>query len=69
MYERLAAVYRLEEEVDRMTREDLGQLFADEGLSAAELIKWKDLYDLIEATMDACEDVANALQTISIKNA
>ena len=26
-------------------------------------------YDLIEATMDACEDVANALQTISIKNA
>ena len=69
MYERLASVYRLEEEVDRITREGLGQLFADEGLSAAELIKWKDLYDLIEATMDACEDVANALQTISIKNA
>lgn len=67
--EGVPAVYRLEEEVDRITREGLGQLFADEGLSAAELIKWKDLYDLIEETMDACEDVANALQAIAIKNA
>jgi uncharacterized protein len=65
----MPAVSRLEEEVDRITREGLAQLFADEGLSAAELIKWKDLYDLIEATMDACEDVANALEAISIKNA
>ncbi|MBO0683907.1 MAG: DUF47 family protein [Candidatus Dormibacteraeota bacterium] len=64
-----AGVYPLEEQVDRITREGMAQLFADEGLSAAELIKWKDLYDLIEATMDACEDVANTLQAISIKNA
>src|SRR5437588_3919735 len=69
LYDRLAAVYRLEEDVDRITREGLGQLFADEGLSAAELIKWKDLYDLIEATIDECEHVANALQSRSNKYA
>jgi uncharacterized protein len=64
-----AEVNRLEEEVDRITRDALGQLFADNGLSAQELIKWKDLYDLLENTMDTCDQVANVLQTISIKNA
>src|SRR5439155_14539797 len=67
--ERRAVVNRLEEEVDRITRDALGELFSDNGLSAAELIKWKDLYDLLENTMDACDQVANILQTVSIKNA
>src|SRR5438270_13752935 len=41
LYERLAAVYRLEEEVERMMREGLGQFLAEEGLSAAGLVTWK----------------------------
>ena len=69
LYERRAEVNRLEEEVDRITRDALGQLFADNGLSASELIKWKDLYDLLENTMDACDQVAHVLQTVAIKNA
>jgi len=67
--ERRMEVDRLEEEVDRITRDALGELFADNGLSASELIKWKDLYDLLENTMDACDQVANVLQTVAIKNA
>jgi len=67
--ERRAEINRLEEEVDRITRDALGQLFADDGMSASELIKWKDLYDLLENTMDACDQVANDLQTVAIKNA
>jgi len=67
--EPLAEISRLEEEVDRVTRDALGQLFADNGLSAPELIKWKDLYDLLENTMDACDQVAHVLQTVAIKNA
>jgi uncharacterized protein len=69
MEERRLEVHRLENEGDQVTREALGRLFADDGLSAAELIKWKDIYDLLEATMDGCELVANVLERISIKNA
>jgi uncharacterized protein Yka (UPF0111/DUF47 family) len=64
-----AEVHRLENEGDRMHREALAQLFSDDRTPATELVKWKDLYDLLEQTMDRCESVANLLFTISIKNA
>jgi Phosphate transport regulator (distant homolog of PhoU) len=59
---------RLENEGDRITREAIGELFSKVS-DAAELVKWKDIYDLLEATMDACEQAANVMETISIKNA
>ena len=62
-------IHRLENEGDRITREALGLLFSDERMGAADLVKWKDLYDLLEQTMDRCEHVANVLATIAIKNA
>jgi uncharacterized protein Yka (UPF0111/DUF47 family) len=62
------AVHSLENEGDRITREALAQLFTD-GASPSDLVKWKDLYDLLEATMDQCEHVANVLEAASIKNA
>jgi uncharacterized protein Yka (UPF0111/DUF47 family) len=52
-----------------MYREALGRLFSDNNMPATELIKWKDIYDLLEQTMDKCEHVANVLNTIAIKNA
>jgi uncharacterized protein Yka (UPF0111/DUF47 family) len=61
-------VHRLENEGDRITREAIGELFSKVS-DAAELVKWKDVYDLLEATMDACEHAANVMETISIKNA
>jgi uncharacterized protein Yka (UPF0111/DUF47 family) len=67
--ERRLEIHRLENEGDRITREALAQLFADDGLPATHLVKWKDLYDLLEDTMDRCEDVANLLATIQIKSA
>jgi uncharacterized protein len=62
-------IHRLENEGDQITREALGKLFSHDEMSAAELIKWKDIYDLLEQTMDKCEHVANVLEQISIKNA
>ena len=62
-------VHRLENEGDQITREALALLFRDDGMTAPELIKWKDIYDLLEATMDGCEHVANVLERITIKNA
>jgi uncharacterized protein Yka (UPF0111/DUF47 family) len=61
-------VHRLENEGDTVTREALAELFVDDGMSAAELVKWKDIYDLLESTLDGCEHVANLLERISIKN-
>jgi uncharacterized protein Yka (UPF0111/DUF47 family) len=61
-------IHRLENEGDRITREAIGELFSKIS-DAAELVKWKDVYDLLEATMDACEDAANVMETMSIKNA
>jgi uncharacterized protein Yka (UPF0111/DUF47 family) len=64
-----AEIHRLENEGDRITREALGLLFSDDRTPATSLVKWKDLYDLLEQTMDKCEYVANLLSTITIKNA
>jgi uncharacterized protein Yka (UPF0111/DUF47 family) len=64
-----AEIHRLENEGDRLTREALGALFAGEDTSPTDLVKWKDLYDLLEQTMDRCEHVANLLSSITIKNA
>src|SRR2546421_179644 len=46
-------------------REDIYELAS----SLNDVVKWKDLYDLLETTMDQCEHVANVLEATSIKNA
>ncbi len=66
---RRAEIHRLENEGDRITRDALAELFSDDRTPATELVKWKDVYDLLEQTMDKCETVANLLFTITIKNA
>ncbi|HET7420585.1 MAG TPA: DUF47 family protein [Candidatus Dormibacteraeota bacterium] len=65
---RRAEIHRMENEGDRMLRVAIGDLFSRER-DAAELLKWKDVYDLLEETMDACEHAANVMETIAIKNA
>lgn len=59
---------QLEEEGDSIYHESLGQLFAKEQ-DAIELIKWKEIYDNLEATLDQAEDVANVVESITIKHA
>src|SRR5207248_5418721 len=61
-------IHRLENEGDRLTRAAIGELFSKEK-DASELVKWKDVYDLLEATMDACEHAANVMETVAINNA
>src|SRR6266700_3421893 len=64
----LKEIHRLENEGDRITREALKELFNDH-LAPADLIKWKDVYALLEETMDECEHCAEVIETLSIKNA
>jgi predicted phosphate transport protein (TIGR00153 family) len=59
---------QLEEEGDAIYHEALGQLFERER-DAIEVIKWKEIYDNLELTLDQSEDVANVLESITLKHA
>jgi hypothetical protein len=45
----------------------MSRLF-DGSVDTLEVIKWKELYDLIEDAIDGCEDVGNTLERIVLKN-
>src|SRR5437879_3312867 len=59
---------KLEEEGDAIYHEALGRLF-DTERDALEVIKWKEIYDNLERTLDESEDVANVLESITLKHA
>jgi hypothetical protein len=61
-------VKRLEEEGDSLYHEWLGRLFEGEP-DPLTVIKWKEIYDNLEKTLDFIEDAANVLESISIKHA
>jgi uncharacterized protein len=60
-------IHRLENEGDRITREAVASLF-DGGIDPMVVIRWKDLFERLEAAIDAAERVANILTGIVIKN-
>ena len=60
-------VNRLENEGDRITREAVASLF-DGGIDPMVVIRWKDLFERLEAAIDATEHVAHILGGIVIKN-
>jgi predicted phosphate transport protein (TIGR00153 family) len=61
-------IHDLENQGDRVTRGAIGALFRD-GHDPIYVIKWKDVYALLEKTVDRTEDVANILESVTIKNA
>lgn len=62
------AIHALENQGDSVTRQAIGALFQN-GQDPVEIIKWKDVYALLEKTIDRTEDVANILESVTIKNA
>jgi predicted phosphate transport protein (TIGR00153 family) len=58
---------RLENDGDRLHRDAVAELFDGE-MKCTDIIKWKDVYTTLEAAIDQCEDVANILETIVLKN-
>jgi hypothetical protein len=61
-------INRLENVADQVTSRAVGELFSN-GSSAIEVLKWRELYDHLEAATDRCEDAANVLEGIVLKNA
>lgn len=61
-------INRLENEADRVSRDAVARLFAEQH-DPIFIIKWKEIYETLEEATDRCEDVANVLEGVALKNA
>jgi predicted phosphate transport protein (TIGR00153 family) len=62
----LVEIHRLENEGDRLLRDGVASLFA-RGTDPMVVIRWKDIFESLEAAVDACETVAHLLEGIVLK--
>lgn len=60
-------VNRLENEADAVERTLVGNLFSA-AIDPISLIKQKEVFEVLEATTDMCEDVADVMQNVAVKN-
>ena len=61
-------INRYENESDRLCRTLIAQLF-DEEKDSVQIIKWKEIFEVIETAVDKCEDVANVIEGVILKSA
>ena len=66
--EQIISVHALENEGDRLYRHFIGGLYADER-DAIRLMKYSSIYNELEQTIDRCEDLMNAIESIVLKQA
>jgi hypothetical protein len=59
-------IQQIEEEADRIKGECVGKLFEDSA-NPVEIIKWKEIYEVLEATTDKCSDVSDVLEAVVLK--
>jgi predicted phosphate transport protein (TIGR00153 family) len=57
----------LEDEGDRLNREAVHELFSTSD-DPMEVIRWKDIHEQLEEAVDACENAADVLEAILVKN-
>jgi predicted phosphate transport protein (TIGR00153 family) len=57
----------LEEEGDELLSEALGTLFSA-SVDPVDIIRWKDIHERLEDAVDACENAADVLEGIFVKN-
>jgi uncharacterized protein len=60
-------INRYENESDRICRTLIAQLF-DEEKDSVQIIKWKEIFEVIETAVDRCEDVANVIEGVIVKS-
>ncbi len=65
---KIIEVNRIENVGDEIYRDAIAQLFVAEK-DAIEVVKWKEIYEYLENTLDACEDVANLVEGVVMKHA
>jgi predicted phosphate transport protein (TIGR00153 family) len=60
-------INRLENEADRVYQEAVRTLF-DAETDPIQIIKWKELFEVLEQITDCCEDVANVIEGVVVKH-
>lgn len=63
----LIELRELEDEGDRLANDGISALFHN-GDDALSIIRWKDIYERLEDAVDACENAADVLEAILVKN-
>jgi predicted phosphate transport protein (TIGR00153 family) len=63
----LMELRELEDEGDRLNREAVSELFRTSD-DAIAIIRWKDIHEALEEAVDACENAADVLEAIVVKN-
>jgi predicted phosphate transport protein (TIGR00153 family) len=64
---RLVEIHRLENEGDDIYHAAIAELFR-EGADPLTVLKWKEIYEKLEAAVDRCENVANIIESVIIKH-
>ncbi len=65
---RIIEVNRIEEQGDILSRKAIGDIFRRD-MEVIDVIKWREIYQYLEDTLDACEDLANVIEGVVMKNA
>jgi hypothetical protein len=64
---RLVELHRLENEGDETYHTAVAELFHN-ATDPMNVLKWKDIYEKLEAAVDRCENVANIIESVIIKH-
>ena len=65
----LTGIHAMETRVDRLFRDALTTLFEDETLDTRLVIKWKEVYELVEEAINQTEKLSGTIETLIIKYA
>lgn len=68
LYKKIVEINRIENDGDTIFREAVTKLFAEE-TKPVEIIKWKEIFEFLENTLDSCEDLANTIEGVVMKHA
>ena len=63
----LIELRELEDEGDRIAHQAISELFSG-GTDAIAVVRWKDIHEQLEEAVDACENAADVLEAILVKN-
>lgn len=63
----LVEINHIEEDGDKLYQDAIRELFAKEA-NVLEVIKWKNILDTLEAVLDTCENVADGIEAVIVKN-
>jgi len=67
MNQHIVEIHRLENEADDVYFRAIGELF-NNSTDALTVIKWKELYEILENATDRCESVANIIESVILKH-